>query len=199
MTCYFWVFLSDVGKNRCENGHLHWLLQSAGQRRREGLNFVSSDLLHTGFLRRDCTDNSSLTDKSYCTEASPMTQEGTESYQGSGSGIQKSHCAQVAWEKRTKTWVGAWSHSNTGQACTLRGKGRVWLFFSHWIQFGEGSKICSCGQALKNFTCLPSAMHSYAALSVTANLSSERNMSLKDSCSNLFFLLNFFSWRIFVY
>lgn len=36
-------------KQPCEDGHLYSLLQSVGQRRAEGPNFASSDLLHAGF------------------------------------------------------------------------------------------------------------------------------------------------------
>lgn len=83
--------------------------------------------------------------------------------------------------KNKQTWVGACSHSITGQACMLRGEGRVQFFFSHQVQFWAGIKIYSCGQALRNFMCLGSAIHTYAALQFNCNLSPKRNTTLKDN------------------
>ena len=128
-----------------------------------------------------------------------LLQYSTASYQQNGSRIQKLRCAQAACEKWTKTWVGACSRSSSnGQACTRRGEWRVRLFFSYWVQFWAGIKICSCGQTLRNFMCLESAMHSYAALQCICSLSSKRNTTLKDNnYSRLFFLVIFIGAYLF--
>lgn len=90
--------------------------------------------------------------------------------------------------------MGAWSHSNTGQACTLRGKGRVWLFFSHWVSYTFGKEI-RFAVVVKHSKILHVSLVLCTVMlpcNVAANLSSERNITLKDSCSSLFFLLIFF-------
>lgn len=76
---------------------------SCSQQAREGERawIVSAQIYCTQVFSGEITRIISPTDKSYCTEASPMAQEGTESYQERGSSIQKSRCAQAAWEKRS--------------------------------------------------------------------------------------------------